>query len=155
MRGDFRLFWVGETVSAFGSSFTQFAIPLLVFRLTGSALYLAVSTALFTLPHLLFGLLIGAWSDRTDRRRLMIATDLIHAAVVAAVPLAALAGVLTVWWVMAAVFTASSLGIFFDAASFGAIPSLVDRSDLVTANVASRRASRARAWPGRSSPASC
>ena len=134
MSGDFRLFWAGETISAFGSSFTQFAIPLLVFRLTGSALYLAASAALFTVPHLLFGLLIGAWTDRTDRRRLMIATDLLHAAVVVSIPLAALAGALTVWWVMAAVFLASTLGIFFDAASFGAIPSLVENADLVTAN---------------------
>ena len=130
----FRLFWIGETISAFGSSFTEFAIPLLVFRLTGSALYLAASAALFTVPHLLFGLIIGAWTDRTDRRRLMIVTDLLHAAAVAAIPFAAVAGLLTVWWVMAAVFVASTLRIFFDASSFGAIPSLVDAGDLVTAN---------------------
>jgi MFS family permease len=134
MNRDFRLFWAGETISAFGSSFTQFAIPLLVFKLTGSALYLAASAALFTVPHLLFGLIIGAWTDRTDRRRLMIVTDVLHAATVASIPIAAAAGVLSVWWVMAAVFVASTLGIFFDASSFGAVPSLVDAGDLVTAN---------------------
>ena len=131
---DFWRFWVGETISAFGSSFTQFAIPLLVFKLTGSAIYLAASAALFTVPHLLFGLLIGAWTDRTDRRRLMIAVDLLHGAAVASVPIAAAAGVLSVWWILAAVFVSSTLGIFFDAASFGAIPSLVEKGDLVTAN---------------------
>ena len=131
---DFRLFWVGETISAFGSSFTQFAIPLLVFKLTGSALYLAASAALFTVPHLVFGLIIGAWTDRADRRRLMIVTDLLHAGVVLSIPLAATASVLGVWWVMAAVFVASTLSIFFDASSFGAVPSLVDEGDLVTAN---------------------
>jgi MFS family permease len=134
MTRDCRLFWAGETISAFGSSFTQFAIPLLVFKLTGSALYLAASAALFTVPHLLFGLIIGAWTDRTDRRRLMIVTDVLHAATVASIPIAAAAGVLSVWWVMAAVFVASTLGIFFDASSFGAVPSLVDAGDLVTAN---------------------
>jgi MFS family permease len=131
---DFWRFWVGETVSAFGSSFTQFAIPLLVFKLTGSAIYLAASTALFTVPHLLFGLLIGAWTDRTDRRRLMIATDVLAAIVVASVPLAAAAGALSVWWVLAVVFVASTLSIFFEAAQFGAIPSLVPQGDLVSAN---------------------
>jgi len=134
VNADFWRFWVGETVSAFGSSFTQFAIPLLVFKLTGSAIYLAASTALFTVPHLLFGLLIGAWTDRTDRRRLMIATDLLAALAVASVPLAAAAGALSVWWVLAVVFASSTLSIFFEAAQFGAIPSLVERSDLVTAN---------------------
>jgi len=131
---DFWRFWVGETVSAFGSSFTQFAIPLLVFKLTGSAIYLAASAALFTVPHLLFGLFIGAWTDRTDRRRLMIATDLVHAAAVASVPIAAAAGLLSVWWILAAVLVSSTLGICFDAASFGAIPSLVEQTDLVSAN---------------------
>jgi MFS family permease len=131
---DFRRFWVGETVSAFGSSFTQFAIPLLVFKLTGSAVYLAASAALFTVPHLLFGLLIGAWTDRTDRRRLMIVTDVLAAAAVASVPIAGTTGVLSVWWVLAVVFAASTLGIFFEAAQFGAIPSLVEAADLVTAN---------------------
>jgi MFS family permease len=131
---DFWRFWVGETVSAFGTSFTQFAVPLLVFKLTGSAVYLAASAALFTVPHLLFGLLIGAWTDRTDRRRLMIATDLAAAATVASVPLAAAAGLLSIWWILAGVFVASTLGIFFEAAEFGAIPSLVEAGDLVTAN---------------------
>ena len=134
MARDFWRFWVGETVSAFGSSFTQFAIPLLVFKLTGSAVYLAASAALFTVPHLLFGLVIGAWTDRTDRRRLMIVTDVLAAIAVASVPIAGAAGVLSVGWVLAVVFAASTLGIFFDAAQFGAIPSLVDAADLVTAN---------------------
>ena len=134
MNRDFWRFWVGETISAFGSSFTQFAIPLLVFKLTGSAIYLAASAALFTVPHLLFGLLIGAWTDRTDRRRLMIVTDVLSMAAVGSVPVAALAGVLSVWWILAVVFITSTLGIFFEAAAFGAIPSLVDQADLVTAN---------------------
>jgi len=131
---DFRRFWVGETISAFGSSFTQFAIPLLVFKLTGSAIYLAASAALFTVPHLLFGLLIGAWTDRTDRRRLMIVTDILSMAAVGSVPVAAIAGVLSVWWILVVVFITSTLGIFFEAAAFGAIPSLVEQADLVTAN---------------------
>jgi MFS family permease len=134
VKSDFRLFWIGETISAFGTSFTQFAIPLLVFKLTGSALYLAISAALFTVPHLLFGLLIGAWTDRTDRRRLMIVTDLLSAAVVASVPLAALSDVLNIWWILGVVFVTSTLGIFFEAAAFGAVPSLVEQGDLVTAN---------------------
>ena len=134
MNRDFWRFWVGETISAFGSSFTQFAIPLLVFKLTGSAIYLAASAALFAVPHLLFGLLIGAWTDRTDRRRLMIVSDILSMAAVGSVPVAAIAGVLSVWWILVVVFITSTLGIFFEAAEFGAIPSLVEQADLVTAN---------------------
>jgi len=134
MRGDFWKFWTGETISSFGSSITQFALPLLVFKLTGSAVSLGIAFAMFGLPHLFFGLVIGAWADRLDRKRLMIVVDLLSAAVVASVPLAAAAGVLSIWWIFAVGFTLATLGIFFQAAQFGAIPSLVDRDQLVTAN---------------------
>ncbi|TMF58234.1 MAG: MFS transporter, partial [Chloroflexi bacterium] len=50
------------------------------------------------------------------------------------VPLAAVAGLLSVWWIYAAIFAASTLGIFFQAAQFAAIPSLVERDKLVVAN---------------------
>ena len=134
MRADFWKFWTGETISNFGSSITQFALPLLVFKLTGSAVSLGLGFAMFGLPHLLFGLLIGAWADRLDRRRLMIVVDLLSAAVLVSVPLAAVAGLLSVWWIYAAIFAASTLGIFFQAAQFAAIPSLVERDKLVAAN---------------------
>src|SRR5207248_5019721 len=86
---DFGKFWVGQTISNLGTSFTQFALPLLVFKLTGSALNLAITTAATFLPYLLFGLVIGAWVDRVDRKRLMIATDIARAAVIASIPLLA------------------------------------------------------------------
>jgi MFS family permease len=131
---DFWKFWTGETVSNLGTSATQFALPLIVFKLTGSAVALGAAVAIFTLPHLLFGLAIGAWTDRTDRKRLMIAVDLLSAAAIASVPLAASAGLLSVWWIYAVMFATSTLGIFFEAAQFGAIPSLVGRDELITAN---------------------
>ena len=109
-------------------------MPLIVFKLTGSALALGAAAAMFTVPHLLFGLPIGAWTDRTDRKRLMIVVDILAALTVASVPVAAAAGVLSVWWIFAVTFVTSTLSIFFEAAQFGAIPSLVDRDDLVAAN---------------------
>ena len=86
MSGDFGRFWLGQTTSNLGSSFTFFALPLLVFTLTGSPIKLGVTTAAEFVPYLLFGLVIGAWVDRVDRKRLMIATDLARAAVIATIP---------------------------------------------------------------------
>ncbi len=113
---------------------TQFAVPLLVFKLTGSAVSLGIAAAAFGLPHLLFGLVIGAWTDRVDRKRLMIVVDVLSALLVASVPVAAAAGVLSVWWLYVVVFGAATLSIFFEASQFGAIPSLVGRDELVSAN---------------------
>jgi MFS family permease len=135
LTGDFGRFWLGQTISNLGSSFTLFALPLLVFKLTGSPINLGVTTAAEFVPYLLFGLVIGAWVDRVDRKRLMIATDLARAAVIATIPLLATVDQLSVGWVYAVAFCSATLTIAFDAAEFAAIPSLVPSGDdLVSAN---------------------
>jgi MFS family permease len=132
---DFWKFWLGQAISSLGDSFTGFALPLLVYKLTGSALNLAISTAAYMLPYLLFGLFIGAWADRVDRKRLMIVVDLGRALILVTIPALSFLGVLSVWWIYAVLFAMSTLGIFFDSAEFAAIPSLVStQQDLVTAN---------------------
>ncbi|HEU0114772.1 MAG TPA: MFS transporter [Thermomicrobiales bacterium] len=132
--GDFGKFFVGQTISNLGNSVTFFAVPILVYSLTGSALDLGLASAVQLLPYLLFGLVIGAWVDRVDRRRLMIAADLARAAVIASIPAAAALGWLSVGWIYGASFIAATISIAFDAAQFAAIPSLVPTDDLVAAN---------------------
>ncbi len=131
---DFWKFWTGQTISNLGTSFTLFALPLLVFKLSGSAVNLALTTAAEFLPFLFFGLIIGAWVDRLNRKRLMIATDIGRALVIASVPTMALFNLLTVWWIYGVGFITATLTIFFDSAQFAAIPSLVNQKDLVAAN---------------------
>src|SRR5437870_10971438 len=97
LSADFWKFWTGQTISQLGSSFTQFATPLLIFKLTHSAVNLGIATAANFVPYLLFGLIIGAWVDRVDRKRLMIAVDLMRAAVIATIPLLSVLHVLHVW----------------------------------------------------------
>src|SRR6476660_3122145 len=84
-RADFWKFWTGQTISNLGDSFTLFALPLLVFKLSGSALSLAISTAVEFLPFLFFCLIIGAWMDRLDRRRVMILADLLRVLVIGSI----------------------------------------------------------------------
>jgi MFS family permease len=132
--GDFRKFWAGQTISNLGSSFTQWAVPLLVYQLTHSAVSLGIATAATFLPYLLFGLLIGAWMDRVDRKRAMIALDYLNTIVILSIPLVATFGHLTVWWIYAVTFIQSTIFIAFSAGEFAAIPSLVSTDDLVTAN---------------------
>jgi MFS family permease len=134
LSGDFWKFWTGQTISNLGSSFTFLALPLIVFQLTGSAVNLAITTAAYFLPYLLFGLVIGAWVDRVDRKRMMIGVDFGRAAAIASIPALSALDALSVWWIYAATFLTATLTIAFDSGEFAAIPSLVDRDDLVTAN---------------------
>ncbi|HWJ31346.1 MAG TPA: MFS transporter [Gaiellaceae bacterium] len=134
MSADFAKFWAGQTISNLGSSFTQWAVPLLVFQLTHSAVNLGVATAATFLPYLLFGLLLGAWMDRVDRKRAMIALDSLNAIVIVSIPLVSQFGHLTVWWIYAVTFIQSTVFIAFSSGEFAAVPSLVETDDLVTAN---------------------
>ena len=134
MSSDFKKFWIGQTISNLGSSFTQWAVPLLVYQLTHSAVNLGIATAATFLPYLLFGLVIGAWMDRVDRKRAMIALDSLNALVILSIPLVAQFGHLTVWWIYGVTFIQSTVFIAFSSGEFAAIPSLVSTDDLVTAN---------------------
>lgn len=131
---DFWLYFAGQGVSQLGSSFTAFALPLLVFRLTESATNLAITMAANFVPYLLFGLVLGAVVDRVDRRRMMILVELARGGVIAVLPVLYLTGDLQVGHVYAVAFVQSTLGILFDAGEFAAIPNLVGTDDLVTAN---------------------
>jgi MFS family permease len=131
---DFWKFLSAQTISSLGSSFTLFALPLLVFKLTGSAINLALVTAAEYLPYLLFGLFIGAGVDRVNRKRLMIFTDVGQALVIGSIPLLYALGLLSVGWIYGVGFASSTLWILFNTAEFAAIPGLVDKDDLVAAN---------------------
>jgi len=131
---DFAKFWIGQTISNLGSSFTQWAVPLLVFQLTHSALNLGVAMAATFLPYLFFGLPLGAWMDRVDRKRAMVLLDSINVLVILSIPLVAQFGHLNVWLIYAVTFIQSTVFIAFSAGEFAAIPSLVSTDDLVTAN---------------------
>jgi len=134
LNSDFWKYWTGQTISNLGSSITLFALPLLVYKLTGSALNLGITTAAEFMPYLLFGLILGAWTDRVDRKRMMIGTDIARALIIASIPLLYAFGLLVVWWIYVVGFVHATLTICFEAGQFAAIPSLVNQDDLVTAN---------------------
>ena len=131
---DFWKYWTGQTISNLGSSITLFALPLLVYKISGSALDLGIASAVTFLPYLLFGLILGAWADRVNRKRMMIGTDIGRALIIVTIPLLFAFGLLTIWWIYIVAFIHATLTICFEAGEFAAIPSLVNQDDLVTAN---------------------
>src|SRR5581483_41510 len=132
--GDFWKFWVGQIISTLGSSITSFALPLLVFKLTGSAMNLSLAFAANLLPYLFFGLIIGAWVDRVDRKRLMIITDFLSMLMIGTLPVLNFLGLLSIWWIYITLFVNSTLSIFFSSAAVAAVPCLVGKDDLMAAN---------------------
>src|SRR5262245_9081668 len=73
---NFRLLWIGESISLLGDQFYMIALPWLVLQLTGSALALGVVLALAAIPRALFMLIGGAFVDRFSPRAVMLASNL-------------------------------------------------------------------------------
>src|SRR5512135_2603497 len=78
----FSLLWSGELVSTMGSALTSLAASIYVYRLTNSALSVGLMLMASAAPSLLVGLFAGVIVDRYDRRRIMIAADVIQAVLV-------------------------------------------------------------------------
>lgn len=136
----------GQFVSRAGDALFSLASVWLVLDLTNNnPLASSAALAVEFLPFLLFGLVAGAYVDRWDRRRIMIAADTIRGAVTLAVPLLAAAGRLHVWHVFAVSFLLSSFGRLFHPARQAVMPDLVEASQLVRANAVAEGTGQA-AW---------
>jgi MFS family permease len=134
LRSDFGIYLVGQTISNLGASFSILAVPVLVFQITRSPTQLAIANFAAFLPYPLFGLIIGAWVDRLDRKKLMIWTDVARALAIGSISVAFHFDILTIPWLLIAVFLMSLFSIAFDGAQFAAVPSLVRPEDLTAAN---------------------
>jgi putative nucleotidyltransferase with HDIG domain len=130
-RPAFALLWGGELVSFLGDQILFIALSLWVYELTGSAAALAVTLVAATAGQGLLGFLAGALADRLDRRAVIIVTDLGRALLVAAVPLV-LPRSLTLGLTLLIVLSVGT--VFFRAAIYALIPSVVPRNELATAN---------------------
>jgi MFS family permease len=134
--GDFRRYFSARLLSSTGTAVTFVALPVLVYRLSGSPFLTALVSALEAVPYLVFGLVFGALTDRWDRQRVMVFADLAAGAVMGSIPLAHFLGVLAVPQVMVVAFVVPSLATLFDGANFGALPVLVGRDRIAIANTA-------------------
>ena len=127
----FLLLWVGQFVSQMGDRLAALAFPWLVYTTTGSALGTGAVFALYTLPYVLFGAFAGVAVDRLDKRQLMIAVDLVRAALVLVVPFVAARSLPTVFVLS---FAISSASVFFDPAKLAILPEIVPPGRLLRAN---------------------
>ncbi len=112
---EFRLFWIGQTISNFGDQVTWLALPVIaVLILHADPAQMGLLTAFGLLPHLLFSLPAGVWLDRVQhRRRLMILMDLGRAAVIALVPIAVAFHWLSIDLLFAGSFLIGTMSLLF------------------------------------------
>lgn len=131
----FRLLWAGEGVSVLGAMTTTVVVPLLaVTTFDAGAAWMGVLSAAAWLPWLVVGLPAGAWVDRLEPRRVMMAADLAAAVTTASVPVAWALDALTLVHLVVAALLTGTCAVFFRTAFGAFVPRVVGDADLDAAN---------------------
>lgn len=131
---NFRLLWMGMTVSLFGDGISFVALAWAAYEITDSPFGLSMVMLAMTVPHVLLLLLGGVASDRLQRRYVMLAADLVRGVVVATIGFMALANELSIprLAALAAIYGAGSA--FFGPSFDAIVPDVVPVSQLAQAN---------------------
>jgi len=132
---NFRCLWFGQIVSQLGDWFNVVALYALLFELTGSATAVAGMMVMQLLPVALVGPISGVVVDRFDRRRIMIAADLLRGTAVLGLLLVRSSDTVWLAYLVTGVMVACSG--FFEPARSATVPSIVPRDQLVAANAIS------------------
>lgn len=120
-------------VSVLGSRISTVAYPLLVLALTDSPALAGLMGFVATLPYLVFQLPAGALVDRWNRKRLMIACDVVRALALASIALALWADVLVVAQLLIVGFVEGACYVFYNLAQSAAVRHVVHSSQLPSA----------------------
>ena len=129
---DFSLMWTAQLVSTIGSSLTDLAAAILVFRVTHSALNVGLTLLVTALPTLFVGLFAGVFVDRFNRKRILLASDLLRGLLVVSIPFViGQVGILGLYVVL---FLAATVRQFFDPAWESVLPEIASEEELTRAN---------------------
>jgi MFS family permease len=131
---NFRRVFLAQSVSVFGDGITPIALTFAVLDLTGSGTDLGLVLAAQALPLAGLALIGGVWADRLPRERVMIASDLVRAAVQGTTAALLLSGAAEVWMLAALAAMHGAAEAFFRPAAGALLPQIVPGPSLQKAN---------------------
>ena len=129
----FSALWAGQLISLFGDRLNQLALVAVVAISTGSALATGLVFFAATLPNLLLSPIAGTFVDRWDHKEVMVVSDILRAAIVLILPVAAITNIVLVYPL---IFLVTSISVFFRPARVAILPRIVPEQDLLSANSA-------------------
>jgi MFS family permease len=134
-QSDFLHLWGAQTVSDFGAWITRTGLPMMaVLGLAATPGQLGLLSALASGPALLVGLAAGDFVDHTARRPVLIAADLVRAAILVTLPVAAWLHLLSMLQLYAAAALVAAASVLFDIADHAYLPGLVGKGLVTDAN---------------------
>ena len=133
---DFSLMWSAQLVSTIGESLTDLAAAILIFRITDSALSVALVLMVTAIPTLFFGLFAGVFVDRFDKKRILLLSNLLRGVIVLGIPLSfqVLDEGSAVVALYVLIFISATVRQFFDPAWEAVLPEIASEEELTQAN---------------------
>jgi predicted MFS family arabinose efflux permease len=130
---DFRVMWIGACTSSIGTWMQKLAQSWLVLDISHSPFLLGLDAFLGEIPILLFSLVGGVIADRIDRRKLLIASQVIQMTCAFTLALLFATHVVHVWHILTLSFFVGFAQAFGGPAYQALIPTLVQGDDLPNA----------------------
>jgi len=134
LKRNFRLLWIGESISLLGDQFQIIALSWLTLQITGSGLALGTVLMVGAIPRAFFMLFGGALSDRLSPRRIMIISNISRAIVVAVIAFMVFFKVVELWHLYILSIAFGIADSFFHPAFNALIPRVVDKDKLEAGN---------------------
>ncbi len=131
---NFRLLWLGESVSLLGDQFYFIALPWLVFQMSSSALAFGTILMVAGIPRALFMLVGGVMTDRFSPRAVMIVSNLSRLVITVLLALLVAAQMIELWMLYLMAFCFGVVDAFFHPAYRAIIPHIVDEDSLQASN---------------------
>jgi MFS family permease len=131
---EFRLLWTGMSASLVGDGIMLVALAWQVYALSGVPAAMSAVGVALSAPQVATLLLGGVAGDRWDPRRIMLVTDVVRGACLAALTVLALSGTLAVWHLLALAAVYGGAAGFFGPSFDVLVPRLVPEPDRTGAN---------------------
>ena len=130
---EFRRFWLGNLAAVGGQQIMWMAQGVLVYRLTGEAVYIGYVGLATAAPAILLNLIGGVVADRFDQRKIILLTQIVTSISVGILALLVAWEQVGVWHVVGVAFVAGCMQAFNNPARQSIFPGLVERKDLMNA----------------------
>jgi MFS family permease len=118
----YRLLFLGQALSIVGDRVTQIVLPFAVLSIGGSVTDVGIVAASGTVPFIVLGLIGGVIADRVERKRILIASDLVRLLVQLTAGLLLVSGHAQVWHLAALTALFGAADSFFSPAFSGLLP---------------------------------
>lgn len=130
---NYRWFWLNSATQAMAQGMQFLVLGFLVLDITDSSFQLGLVIFAFGLPNLIFAMLGGVLADRTSRLKLLISTRVYVSALILALAVLRIAGVMEIWHVYTVVALLGTIQALNMPARMAIVGDLVERDEMMNA----------------------